>query len=94
MISVISAGDGDRPHLDFARQKGVAMTSSPTRHGTDAIPLPPLTEWPHQNRIGLISVVACLGGLLFDYDTGVTNGAEGPMATELGLSTFSEGVHA
>ncbi len=68
------------------------MSSSTTR--PDAIPLPPLTDWPHHKRIGLISVVACLGGLLFGYDTGVANGAEGPMATELGLSTFTEGVHA
>ena len=48
--------------------------------------LPPLTPGPHRKRIGLISIVACLGGLLFGYDTGVSNGAEGPMAEELGLS--------
>ena len=42
--------------------------------------LPPLTEGPYRKRIGLISIVACLGGLLFGYDTGVSNGAEGPMA--------------
>ena len=42
--------------------------------------LPPLTPGPHRKRIGLISIVACLGGLLFGYDTGVSNGAEGPMA--------------
>jgi MFS transporter, SP family, major inositol transporter len=68
------------------------MSSSSTRTGS--IPLPPLTESPHRKRIGLISIVACLGGLLFGYDTGVAYGAEGPMATELGLSTFTEGVHA
>ena len=54
--------------------------------------LPPLTEGPHRKRIGLISVVACLGGLLFGYDTGVSNGAEGPMAKELGLSLLQLGV--
>ena len=27
--------------------------------------LPPLTPGPHRKRIGLISIVACLGGLLF-----------------------------
>ena len=42
--------------------------------------LPPLTEGPYRKRIGLISIVACLGGLLFGYDTGVSNGAEGPMS--------------
>src|SRR5919112_1970890 len=54
--------------------------------------LPPLTPGPHRKRIGLISVVACLGGLLFGYDTGVSNGAEGPMAQELGLSLLQLGV--
>ena len=54
--------------------------------------LPPLTNGPHRKRIGLISVVACLGGLLFGYDTGVANGAEGPMAKELGLSLLQLGV--
>src|ERR1700742_2767746 len=54
--------------------------------------LPPLTEGPYRKRIGLISIVACLGGLLFGYDTGVSNGAEGPMAHELGLSLLQLGV--
>lgn len=54
--------------------------------------LPPLTQGPHRKRIGLISVVACFGGLLFGYDTGVANGAEGPMAEELGLSLIQIGV--
>jgi MFS transporter, SP family, major inositol transporter len=54
--------------------------------------LPPLTPGPHRKRIGLISVVACLGGLLFGYDTGVSNGAEGPMQAELGLSDLQLGV--
>ena len=54
--------------------------------------LPPLTDGPHRKRIGLISIVACLGGLLFGYDTGVSNGAEGPMAKELGLSLLQLGV--
>src|SRR6478752_1624483 len=54
--------------------------------------LPALTDGPHRQRIGLISVVACLGGLLFGYDTGVANGAEGPMAKELGLSLLQLGV--
>jgi len=54
--------------------------------------LPPLTDGPHRKRIGLISIVACLGGLLFGYDTGVSNGAEGPMDKELGLSLLQLGV--
>ncbi len=54
--------------------------------------LPPLTEGPYRKRIGLISIVACLGGLLFGYDTGVSNGAEGPMAKELGLSLLQLGI--
>ncbi|WP_080793749.1 sugar porter family MFS transporter [Corynebacterium pacaense] len=43
-------------------------------------------------RLGQISLVACLGGLLFGYDTGVTNGAEGHMATEMGLDLLQLGV--
>ena len=54
--------------------------------------LPRLTDGPHRKRLGLISIVACLGGLLFGYDTGVANGAEGPMAQELGLSLLQLGV--
>src|SRR5918999_3046153 len=54
--------------------------------------LPPLTPGPHRKRIGLISIVACFGGLLFGYDTGVANGAEGPMAQSLGLSHLETGI--
>src|SRR5215203_3251024 len=54
--------------------------------------LPPLVPGPYRARLGLISIVACLGGLLFGYDTGVANGAEGPMAKELGLSLLQLGV--
>ena len=54
--------------------------------------LPPLTPGPHRKRIGLISIIACFGGLLFGYDTGVANGAEGPMAQELGLDLLQLGV--
>ena len=54
--------------------------------------LPPLVSGPYRQRIGLISVVACLGGLLFGYDTGVANGAEGPMQAELGLSDLQVGI--
>ena len=54
--------------------------------------LPPLTTGPHSKRLGLISTIACFGGLLFGYDTGVANGAEGPMAMELGLNLLQVGV--
>src|SRR3954451_779482 len=54
--------------------------------------LPPLVPGPYRTRIGLISVVACLGGLLFGYDTGVANGAEGPMQAELGLTDLQVGI--
>src|SRR5213592_1905575 len=60
--------------------------------GTRESALPPLTPGPHRKRIGLISIVACFGGLLFGYDTGVSNGAERPMQTELGLSDLSLGI--
>jgi MFS transporter, SP family, major inositol transporter len=61
---------------------------------TDAIPLPPLTGGPHRRRLGMVALVATLGGLLFGYDTGVINGALRPMTVELGLTTFTEGAHA
>lgn len=63
-------------------------------HGASAAEtaLPPLTDGPHRKRIGLISIVACFGGLLFGYDTGVSNGAEGFMAEELGLTDLQVGI--
>ena len=56
-----------------------------------ALPAMPKTG-AHRKRIGLISIVACFGGLLFGYDTGVINGALRPMSQELGLTAVSEGV--
>lgn len=64
---------------------------SNTTRESGGTPLPPLTRGPHRKRIGLISVIACLGGLLFGYDTGVSNGAEGPMQRELGLTSLQLG---
>src|SRR5215212_8554379 len=54
--------------------------------------LPPLVPGPYRKRIGLISIIACFGGLLFGYDTGVSNGAERPMQAELGLTDFQVGI--
>ncbi|MDN4640806.1 sugar porter family MFS transporter [Agreia sp. PsM10] len=64
------------------------MTSSVQSPST----LPPLTAGPHRRRLGIVALVATLGGLLFGYDTGVINGALAPMAVELGLTTLTEGV--
>ncbi|KAB1644935.1 sugar porter family MFS transporter [Gulosibacter chungangensis] len=61
-------------------------------NGQASIKLPPLTGGPCRKRLGLISVIASFGGLLFGYDTGVINGALRPMAAELGLEAFTEGV--
>jgi sugar porter (SP) family MFS transporter len=54
--------------------------------------LPPLVAGPYSKRVGLISIVATFGGLLFGYDTGVINGALNPMSKELGLTPLTEGV--
>ncbi|ANE02925.1 sugar porter family MFS transporter [Corynebacterium crudilactis] len=54
--------------------------------------LPPLTEGPYRKRLFYVALVATFGGLLFGYDTGVINGALNPMARELGLTAFTEGV--
>ncbi|WP_432565371.1 sugar porter family MFS transporter [Kineococcus sp. SYSU DK003] len=67
------------------------MTSSISKDSRNTT-LPPLTPGPHRKRIGLISVVACFGGLLFGYDTGVSNGAETAMQAELGLSDLRLGI--
>ncbi|WP_226356874.1 sugar porter family MFS transporter [Pseudonocardia sp. ICBG601] len=64
-----------------------------TTHGATGAPagLPPDTRGPHSSRLGLITVVATFGGLLFGYDTGVINGALEPMSRDLGLTPLTEG---
>ena len=39
----------------------------------------------------LVCVVAALGGLLFGYDTGVINGAIGPLKAHFSLNATMEG---
>jgi len=39
----------------------------------------------------MVSAVAALGGLLFGYDTGVINGAIGPLKSHFNLNDFGEG---
>lgn len=56
------------------------------------VALPPLAPGPHRARLGVISIVACFGGLLFGYDTGVINGALRPVSAALGLDALTEGV--
>ncbi|HXH33981.1 MAG TPA: sugar porter family MFS transporter [Plantibacter sp.] len=67
------------------------MASSPSPR-SDTTSLPPLAPGPHNSRLGVISIIACFGGLLFGYDTGVINGALRPMTAELGLTPFTEGI--
>src|SRR3954451_9041170 len=44
---------------------------------------------PHRRRLDVLTIVAILGGLLFGYDTGVINGALGPMSQDLGLTPYT-----
>ncbi len=62
-----------------------------TDHARIARRLPPDEPGDHSRRLTLITVVACLGGLLFGYDTGVINGALEPMKRDLGMTPTIEG---
>ncbi|MFD2758175.1 sugar porter family MFS transporter [Gulosibacter faecalis] len=66
------------------------MTASTS--GTSGSTLPALVAGPYRKRLGVVAMIATFGGLLFGYDTGVINGALRPMAAELGLNAFTEGV--
>src|SRR5690242_13602598 len=81
----------EAPAVTSREEKGSPYMTAHAASASEA-ELPPLTPGPHRKRIGLISIVACLGGLLFGYDTGVSNGAEGPMSHELGLTLLQDGI--
>src|SRR4051794_22022500 len=83
-------GNNTRGTTPVAEDKGVLVMAHSASMGEAT--LPPLVPGPYRKRIGLISIVACLGGLLFGYDTGVANGAEGPMQAELGLTDLQVGI--
>jgi len=63
------------------------MSSGPA---TSAVSSPDV-RGAHSHRLGLITVIATFGGLLFGYDTGVINGALEPLQRDLGLTASTEG---
>ncbi|MEQ3552774.1 sugar porter family MFS transporter [Pseudonocardia nematodicida] len=73
------------------RSPSTRRTIMTTHDGAGTTALPPDVRGPHTSRLGLVTVIATFGGLLFGYDTGVINGALEPLTRDLGLTAFTEG---
>lgn len=64
-----------------------------SENGTSSGSTPPSQQdMQVHRRLSLITLVACLGGLLFGYDTGVINGALEPMKQSLDMNSAIEGL--
>lgn len=68
------------------------MSHGPMINTTTTVTLPPLGRGAYSRRLALIAVIATFGGLLFGYDTGVTNGSLSFMVDYFGLDPAQEGL--